>query len=449
MPNALHASVAARQVLCIAYFFPPSGGAGVQRPLKFVKYLPKFGWQARVLSVADGCYFAHDEALLRDIPPGTEVVRPTSLEIERLGLLRRQRSAHSVAGAVRTRGLRAQLLRVLSEARRHLIPDPQLGWLPFAVAAALRMHRRRPFQAIWSTSSPATGHLVAMAVQAVTGLPWIADFRDAWSDDPMGLLAHHRVHAQLEGLVLRRTQRCVAVTQPVIDALRARALAPAEHFAHIPNGFDPADFPAEPPPPPATDPWQITFTGSIYGKITTVPFLEALARLLRAHPEARGAVRVSFIGQMDRRAQADYEATLQRLDLGWACERRGYVSHAAAIEAMHAAHTLLLPLYADPKAAQVMAGKTFEYLAAGRPILALATEGVTADLIRRARAGLVAPPEDVNAIHQALTTLWHAHRKGGIPHTPDPAVVNEFSRVRLTQQLAGLLDSCLSEGRRA
>ena len=439
---------APRQLLCMAYFFPPSGGAGVQRPLKFVKYLPQFGWQARVLSVADGCFFAHDAALMQDIPPGTEVVRPTSLEIERLSFLRRQRSAHSVPGAVRTGGLSGRLMALLTAARRHLIPDPQLGWLPFAVHAALRMHRARPVHALWSTSSPATSHLVAMAVQARTGLPWIADFRDAWSDDPMGLLAHHAIHARLEAQVVRRAQRVVAVTTPVIDFLRARRLAPDSHFAHIPNGFDPADFPAT-PPPPTPGPWQLTFTGSIYGKISTVPLLEAVARLVQRHPEARGSLQINWIGQMDRRAQADYEAALSRLDLAWASQRRGYVSHAAAIDAMHAAHTLLLPLYPGAKAAQVMAGKTFEYLAAGRPILALATPGVTADLIHRARAGLVVHPQDVAGIAAALLQLWQAHRQGGIPHHPDAAVIAGFSRVRLTQQLAGLLDACVSEGTRA
>ena len=164
-----------RRILMLAYFFPPLGGAGVQRSLKFARYLPAEGWDPTVVTVRSQDYWMADATLAAEIGATTEVIRTASFT--GLTLLRRLTPRHSGGSGAPRRSTRTiGRLRALSG--WVLVPDSYVGWTPYAWRAALEAHRRRPFDAIYTTSSPDSAHLAGRTLARRLGLPWVADFRD-------------------------------------------------------------------------------------------------------------------------------------------------------------------------------------------------------------------------------------------------------------------------------
>src|SRR5215216_1430484 len=252
-----------RRVLVIAYYFPPLGGAGVQRILKFVKYLPEFGWTTTVVSTRSRVYGTHDETLLDEIPEGIRVVRTPGFPVARwLGIL---------LGKLGLRRLRLWALW----------PDGGLGWAPAAFLAARRELRRERPDVIFSTSAPYGGHLVALALHRLTAIPWVADFRDEWASDTH-LVGQPRALAALS----RRGERAVtrAATRVVVaaDYFELDGAGPSDpRRVTITNGVDPADVPEADGEQPA-DRFRLSHIGTLYESIDAGPVLRALERLISA-----------------------------------------------------------------------------------------------------------------------------------------------------------------------
>src|SRR5262245_56033842 len=246
-----------RRVLVLAYYFPPVGGAGVQRTLKFVKYLREFGWDATVISTRSRVYGARDESLVEEIPATTRVVRTAALPLARyLGYaLHRARLKRSRAFV--------------------MWPDGGLGWMPFAFAATLRATRRDRPEVLFSTSSPYGSHLVAAAVARLTRIPWVADFRDEWAANPH-LAEQPRVLTSLA----RRAERAIAKRA-------ARIVVAAEYFridgvaaddprrVEIVNGVDEDDLVVGRQAPPK-DRFVLAHVGTIYDLRDPTDALRAL-----------------------------------------------------------------------------------------------------------------------------------------------------------------------------
>lgn len=444
--NRLAQTRPVRRVLCIAYFYPPSGGAGVQRPLKFTKYLPSFGWQPHVLTVSDGCFFAEDPSLNAEIGSTCTVHRAWSLEIERLAALRRHRKRQSQP-LTQDHGAQTKqpqkLGALLRFGRTLLLPDPQIGWVPFAYRQARAICRTQRIDAVWSSSAPYSCHLIGLLLKRRLNLPWIADFRDAWSDDPMDILAHHKVHRWLEHRVLKHADRIVGVTQDIVRYLAERTDGPKNKYHLIANGYDPQDFlpaTARPKSTAAKPSFVLTMTGSLYAKISAVPFYAGLAQFFDAHPAARAQTQIRWVGQMDHQARTDSLNALERFNIRDCITHVGYLPHRAAIEEMMAADVLLLLLFAGAGASQVMTGKVFEYLATQKPILAMAQGTAAAKLIESCKAGLVTHPNDSVGIAQALGQLWQTRHQRWPLSPARQAILEPYSRRALTAQLAQLLD---------
>src|SRR5215216_1576612 len=246
-----------RRVLVIAYYFPPLGGAGVQRILKFVKYLPEFGWTTTVVSTRSRVYGTHDETLLDEIPEGIRVVRTPGFPVARwLGIL---------LGKLGLRRLRLWALW----------PDGGLGWAPAAFLAARRELRRERPDVVFSTSAPYGGHLVALALHRLTGIPWVADFRDEWASNP-----HLAQQPRLLAEASRRAERGIARAADRIvvaaDYFELEGASPSDpRRVTITNGVDAADIAAD-DAEPAANRFRLSFIGTLYGTIDAAPVLEAV-----------------------------------------------------------------------------------------------------------------------------------------------------------------------------
>jgi glycosyltransferase involved in cell wall biosynthesis len=409
-----------KRVLMIAFHFPPQrGSSGIQRTLKFVRHLPDLGWEPLVLSAHPRAYENTGADQLGEIPATVPVRRAFALD-----------SARHLALRGRYPGLLA-------------LPDRWASWVLGAVPAGLALVRRMRPRVIWSTYPIASAHLAALALHRLTGLPWVADLRDPMIDDshPNGRL-RRRVATWIEAHAVRHAARVVVTTSGALRSYRARyPEAPPERFRLIENGYDEDAFaglaPAAAQSTASADrPFTLLHSGVVYpSERDPIPLFRALAAL-----RARGAIAAGHF-RLLLRAPA-HETLLRPLiaqyGLADMIEIGAHLPYRAALQEMLAADGLLV-LQAANCNDQVPA-KLYEYLRAGRPILALTDpSGDTASLLRQCGIDTIAPLDASDAIADALARFIDLARAGQTPHAAHEQVRAAERRQR-TAQLAALLD---------
>ncbi len=406
-------------VLMIAYYFPPMGGVGVQRTLKFVKYLPEYGWNPHVLTAHYLKTGLQDGGLLKEIPPGIPVTRTPVI-------LPPPRPPWRV---------RALITRWL------LTVDEQVGWLPFATRAGNRIIKENPVRVIYSTSAPFTAHVIARRLHRQSNIPWVADFRDPWvgnSNLRFPTVLHRKLNERLERQVVQDANHLIVVSPPMSQSICARipGAQPAK-ITWIPNGFDREDFLAVHPVKRDKDRFTLVYTGSFYTQGRNAgSILEAVQAVILTGQVPRERLRIQLVGNIGKSTSK----WISELNLGDIVETPGFVSHEQSIQYMQAADALLLIIGDSPESPAIFTGKIFEYLAASVPILCLANDGVAADLVRHARAGIVVPPGDALQISQRLVEMYRQWQNGQLFIEPDQNLIQTFERRKLTGQLAGVFD---------
>jgi hypothetical protein len=308
---------APKRVLVIHYFFPPLGGAGVARVAKFVKFLPEHNWDVKVITCRSTWYGVLDDTFSRDIPSSVRVMRAREIPV---GRARRR-----LLNPFHRLGLAGAL---------HYIgwPDEHCGWIPAATINALRAAREWRPDVIFSSSYAYSAHMVALAVSKLTGVPWVADFRDEWASNPF---------ATDRPTLLRRLD---AAGERAVTKNAARTVVVAEWFrldgglsddpVEIPNGIDEDDVAGLPPPePPKGDRFRLSYVGTMYGPQDCAPVLAALTRLVRAGRVQPQLVELRVVGnvwvdKLDERTPVPIV-------------RVGYVDHRRALIEMRDATALL------------------------------------------------------------------------------------------------------------
>jgi glycosyltransferase involved in cell wall biosynthesis len=435
-----------KKVLIISYYFPPSGGAGVQRALKAVKYLPQYGWQPVVLTVNEDADFpARDPSLLAEIPEGVSVHRtgifePYSLYRKWTGK-RKSDAIDIVTNAAAEGGSFSERISQWVRAT-FFIPDARRFWKRPALAEAEKILRAGPVDLILSSAPPYTCHLIGMALHERHGIPWVADFRDSWVgwlSTPSRWWLPDRIDRRLERKVLSLADGLVSVSNGVRNDLVSRNPGiPGDKWRLIPNGFDGLDFEGI-EEQPRTDRFVLTYAGSLYGKRNPAAFLEAMESLLDKNPEYRGKLLFRFVGRLDLR----YLEAFRRL--GNAFEHVPYVPHRTSLGFLLNASALLLIIDEAAAASSIVTGKIYEYLGAGKPILALAPEGDAADLIRGLGAGKVVSPGDASGAEAVLREWmesWLAAKP--IPCASGDAV-RRFERRALTGEMAAFFEDIIKK----
>lgn len=426
-----------RTVLILAYYFPPMGLGGVQRVLKFVKYLPRCGWRPLVVTVKDVHYYNRDETLLEDIPPEAEIYRTGSLDPLRLSHLLRLQTAMNGRPGASARGR--------SLARWLLVPDHQIGWAPFAVRRAARLIRSERVDAIFSTFPPASGHLAGLWLHAATGKPWVADFRDAWIGgefEQTPTAFHRALQRRLHRMAVRRATRVVAVSEGIAQTL---SVVRGDRVPVVENGYDPDDFAgvsagtARRVPTSKGAPFTLTYCGTLNRARNPEPLFRTLRRLLDRRPGLASRIRVRLVGAAPG---LDIPGMLRRYRIEDTVTLTDYRAHREAVAEMVRADALtVLISTGDAKARDVPTGKIYECLAAGRPVLAIAPNGAAQALLTRFDRGVAVPPDDVEGIADVLERWIRQHEAGSLPsHPVNDEPVRVFSRLHLTERLAGILD---------
>ncbi len=416
-----------RHVLVVAYYFPPLGLSGVQRIAGFVRHLPEYGWQPTVITAKPGGYFAYDKSLWSPIEDaGIRVVRTKSLDPTRLF-----RPGATVRLPQETR---RQTLAYISNWL--FIPDNKLGWKPFALRAGLRQAAAQHFDAVFSSAPPYTGHLIGKKLSRKLKLPLITDFRDDWVGNPRHIYPtalHRRLHIQQERQVLIQSSAITTINRPILVALEKRHRDINIWGEIIPHGFDEYQNPVK---VSAREKLKLVYTGVFYDAQTPEHFLRGVSGFLAENPSMRSKISAIFAGLVPN-GFADLIRTLKLEDV---VQSVGYVQHARVTELQQEADVLWMTIGSRPGASSISTGKLYEYMGTGKPILALVPSGTARRTLLRYGAAYIVKPESEAGIIQALNQITSDWNKETFP-SADESFVSMFSRNRLVEMLAGVLDS--------
>lgn len=422
-----------RRVLVIAYYFPPMGLSGVQRTLKFVKYLPHYGWHPTVLSVEPQGYAARDESLLADLQgKPIEIVRTPAAGPG--WFLKKKQVVELPAENVR------KALSRLSDTV--FFPDNKIGWRRRAVAAAVELHRKKPFDLIFATAPPFTDFLIGADVKKKIVLPLVFDYRDPWVDYPFRFNAtplHKLIHTLMERRALRASSHVVTTNRRVKELLINRHKFLTYHDIEIiPQGFDPDDLAQASEALRAkgqqkTGKMRITYAGVFWEDRVPDHFLQALHDLLDEQPRLRGRIEAVFAGNF----REENKALITKLRLQDTVTILGYLPHQQCLAEILAADVTWVVVGDDMGSP----GKTYEYIGARKPILGLAPEGFIKQAIVEA-GGRVVPPTDVPGIKNALAAFFDEYEHKNLT-LPSLEVAAKYNRVALTGNLVKLFESLL------
>ena len=431
------------RVLFVAYAYPPVGGVGVQRVLKWTKFLPEFGWQCSVLTVANPSVPIVDESLARQIPEGTTIVTARTREPSYQTKLAAAGPSESPSPLARAKSLVKR--PAIAAARRLLQPDPQILWYRDAVRVGRQFLTEQPHDCIVATAPPFSSLLLGRTLARHSELPLVVDYRDEWDlsnrhwenkkPGPIAL----EVQRRMQDAALKSADLILSTSPGSAGELRRRAdqagaSAPSEF---IYNGYDPDDFPAVDPNAQredfghGTDRFRLTFAGTLWALNTIAPLADAVDKLDSA---IRSRLELVLVG----RRLDDEEARVDRIEqAGVAVSRVGFVEHSRALRMMQQSDALLAQTVPAEGTERVISAKTFEYLAAGRPVLLVAKPGDQCELIERDPRSRTVDPERPDEIAAALGDLIAA---GATDELAPPADLHRREGARqLADRLATLV----------
>jgi glycosyltransferase involved in cell wall biosynthesis len=429
-----------KKVLIITYYWPPSGGSGVQRWLKFVKYLPEFGWQPYVLTPENPSFAIRDESLLQDVNPAADVFRLPIWEPYDLFL----RLSSALGGKKRTAkptdlvgGRRSLFQTIGTWIRGNLfLPDPRRFWIKPASKFLEGLIRDNGIGVMVTTGPPHSMHLIgARLKKKIPSIRWIADFRDPWSQ--WGLLDSlltgtwaRAVHRRLEANVLRSADVLVTVTP---FYARQFATLADRHVHMIPNGYDEND--VSKIRYTKSNRFIIRHVGIVNERCNPRPFMDVLRSLIQAGGSFAEDLGIEFIGEVHPafRAEVNADGIMSRYTAF-----TGNVPRDELMERYGDSALLLLVLHGYRDAEGYLPGKLFEYIATGFPVLGVGPpDGDAAALLKESGAGTMIAADDTMAIEQYVLDVYAAWKKGDVWRNDTPPAT--YSRRELTRRMAELL----------
>ena len=430
-----------KTILVIAYHFPPGGGPGVQRVLKHITYLRETGWHPMVLTVENGDFPARDESLLAKIPLDVTVVRVPILEPYDLyrKFMGRKGAAIDVnvnkAGTQR-KGVKERLAEWVRATV--FIPDARIAWLRKAAKVGVELVHKHNIQAIYSSSPPYTCALIARSIKRKTGLPWIAGFRDPWTEfltTPDRWFLPAAIDRSLERSVFNEADMVECAWTGIIDdALRKYPHLNRSKFKHVPNGYDASDFPNA--VYERNDKFTITYTGSMYGRRTPKTFFDALDLLANQGLITPSDVHLRFVGRFGDEVLAMFQSSRFAPSI----EIVGYVPLAESLGYVMKSEASLLIVDDAKESAEIVPGKVYEYLGVGRPIIALAPAGSAIEaLLVETSAGLSASQDNISGISEIIGMFFDRWIRGESITQPNVQEIAKYERRAAAHQLGSML----------
>lgn len=430
-----------KKVLIVTYYWPPSGGAGVQRWLKFAKYLPQYGWEPIIYTPENPDFAVKDNSLLKDISPNLKVIKShiwEPYEIYKFLIGKKGQKVNvSFAEGNKKKGKIHKIALALRG--NFLIPDPRIFWVKPSIRFLKKYLSENHVDAIVSTGPPHSMHLIARKLHKNTGIPWIADFRDPWTNIDfyrelnLSWIAD-KIHHKLERKVLQSANVVTSVTPTWCSELSELANRKVD-LVH--NGYDEDDVVKNTQYKDSD--FSLVHIGSLNAARTPKTLWKALSELIVEDSQLAENLKIRFVGNVEPAVLNELDA----LGLSKFVDKVGYLPHSEAIAYQQSSPVLLLLINNTPNAKGILTGKFYEYMASERPILVIGpTESDVATLLEETQSGLIVDFDDLQATKKAIKKLYADYKEGKL--ISQSKNYQQYSRKQQCAIMANLLNE-LSE----
>lgn len=431
-----------KKFLLITYYWPPSGGAGVMRWAKMTKYISQFGWQPIVYTPSENEVAVYDESLLKEIPSEIEIIKTPIWEPYDLykSFLGRKKKDKLYSGFINENKKETLPQKISVFIRGNFfIPDARMFWIRPSIKFLEKYLKDHPVDAIISTGPPHSMHMIADAIHTSTGIPWIADFRDPWTNidfykdlrlTKWGDKRHHK----LENRILKNATKVVAVTWRMGEEFKA--LSGRNDIEVILNGFDDADYTRHNNP---DEEFSIVHVGSMNKDRNPGVLWKAIQEAILSSAQLKEKLKIKLIGPAD----FSVRASIEKFGLSDYTSFIEFIPHAEAVKIQQQSQILLLLINDAPSSLSIIPGKLYEYLGSGRPVLSIGpAESDSAKVIEMAKGGVVHDYNDLEGIKKRILGYFTLYQSGLL--IGSSVDTGKFTRKERAKDFALLLDSMMS-----
>jgi len=419
-----------KKVLIVSYYWPPAGGPGVQRWLKFVTYLPQFGVTPVLYIPENPHYPLIDESLLEEVPSGIEIYKNAISEPYRFAKLLFGNKTNRISAGIIPKKNISLVEKLLLYIRGNLfIPDARINWVKPSVKSITEILQKENIDTIITTGPPHSMHLIGYELQQKVGVKWIADFRDPWTS-----ISYHkelrlgkraqRTHKRLEKQVLTSADTILVTSHTTKKEFQGITNKP---IIVITNGYD-DDYKGD----AALDTdFTMSHVGSLLSERNPKVLWQVLSELIKEHPGFKEHFKLQLIGVVSQ----EIVTSLQEYGLADYATLYGYLSHAEAVEYQRRSQVLVLLEIDSDETKGIIPGKLFEYMAARRPIIGIGPQDWEVnDIVKKTETGVVFNYEDHSKLKSTLLRIFKEYSEGKV--TLKTKDITEYSRKELTRELA-------------
>jgi glycosyltransferase involved in cell wall biosynthesis len=419
------------KVLVVAYYFPPLGLSGVQRTLKFVKYMKKYNWEPTVLTTGSAGYFAHDGSLLKEAEEaGVKIIRtgahdPNSL-LAKFGTIKPPPEK-----------IRKLLNRI---SQTFFIPDNKRSWSKKAFQKAKEILDKESFDAIFITAPPFSSIYFLRKLKKLFNVPILVDYRDLWFESYFAFYptpVHKWLHKRMEYLSLKAIDKITVTNRRIKEKLiKDHKFVTFNDVIILPHGFDPEDFENAKPIPKPNDKLILTYSGIFMEYNTPKYFLYAFKKLTMERPDIASKIQLHFVGHLRRENQK----LVLKLDLEEYVKDHGYMNHKDAVVKLISSDVLWMMAGKRRNIDVILPGKLLEYFGSKKPIVGCVPDGAAKNALEEYGASFITEPDNIDEIKNTLIKVYELYKKKELP-VPDESVLQKYRRDFITEQLIKQMQS--------
>ena len=413
------------KVLVIAYYFPPLGLSGVQRTLKFVKYMPPHGWQPTVITTGNIAYYAHDKSLQDELNKlDIDVIRTSSFD---------PNTILSKFGTVKMPG--EKLRKVLNMfSQTFFIPDNKISWSKKAFDTASEILSKETYDVIFISAPPFSAFKISIKLKKKFDVPLVVDYRDLWYKSYFAFYPtplHSYLHKRMEYSSLKAADKVIVTNRKIKEKLlKIYKFLTFDDVVIIPHGFDPEDFSLIKHTPKTTDKMILTYSGIFLEYNSPKYFLEAFKQLAIERPDIASKIELHFVGHLRKENQH----LVKKLKLEEFVKDFGYMNHDEAVRKVISSDVLWFMIGRKRNIDAILPGKMFEYFGSGKPVIACVPEGAAKSAATEYGASFITEPENANAIKEVIFKVYQLYVKKQLP-SPDKSFIDKHRRDFLTETL--------------
>ncbi len=433
-----------KKVLIVTYYWPPASGPGVQRWLKFAKYLKEFNWEPIILTVKNGSYVNADQELFKDIDPNLKVVKTKTIEPFLIYNALTGKKGKSVeVGMGNLRGKQSFFKKFSNHIRsNYFVPDARVGWNRYAIPKAISLVEEEDIDLVITTGPPHSTHAIGKVLKDKKSIPWIADFRDPWTSIYYEKYLSRSVKSkakneQLENDTIVFSDALLVVSEGMKSEFEDRC----ETIAVIPNGYDEDDMPAK--VHEKTDLFKLSYIGNLKVNQNIQALWNALAELKAELEGFEKYFRLSFTGNVNE----EVKQTISDLDISDLTEYNAFVKHTEAFRLMAISNLLYLPIPQAENNHLILTGKIFEYIASGSPVIGIGpVHGNASELLKSCnRPGMIdySDKEGIKECIKDQFTFWK--EQSGFSKKISDESYTRYTRKNITASLAKIMDDTIQK----